>query len=235
MIGLFVDIETTGWLKFKVNEKGDSVLDDESEILEVGYMTVNMDTKKILKHGSLYFYKDYFNVESQAQQIHGLTRDFLVQYRDDFDKNLIILNSLIQSTCLVGKNSDKFDIPFIKAFIEKHGGSKLNIPELVWSVHMKGYRGGTVSYNDTLYALDMQTIYKERFHELYEKKYGMPCLSSKKGKLGEYIDVLPGGQQATDIVYNSLTKDRVGGAHTALYDVVMTYIVWCDAKNNKLY
>jgi len=132
MIGTIIDIETTGWLKFETNPTtGVSTLSDESEILEIGFINIDMQTKKILTHGTLYFYKPYFHVESQAQSVHGLTREFLKQYEGDFNKNMIALNSLIQSGCLIGKNSEKFDIPFIKAFIDKHMGRKFDIPLLV--------------------------------------------------------------------------------------------------------
>lgn len=233
MIGTVIDIETTGWLKFNTVD-GVSQLSDESEILEVGYININMDTKQILTYGTLYFYKPYFNVESDAQKVHGLTREFLKQYEQDFEKNLIALNSLIQCTCLIGKNSDKFDIPFIKAFINKHAGVKFDIPNLVFKLNMNAYNGGKVIYEDTLYAMDMQTIYKERYHSLFYDKYHYPLPPGKKGKLEEYIDVIPIGQQVVDHVYNGFTKDRVTGAHGALYDAVMTYVVWVDAYNNGL-
>ncbi len=234
MIGTVIDIETTGWLKFSTIN-GRSMLDDNSEILEVGYLTINMDNKKILKHGTLYFYKPYFNVESDAQKVHGLTRDFLQKYENDFERNLIALNSLIQCTCLIGKNSDRFDIPFIKAFIQKHAGDKFDIPNLVFKLNMDAYNGGKVIYEDTLYACDMQSIYKERFHSLFYDKYGYPLVPNKKGTLSEYIDVIPNGQKVVDYVYDSLEdKARVTGAHGALYDAVMTYVVWVDAWNNNL-
>lgn len=233
MIGTVMDIETTGWLKFGM-VNGWSTLSDESEIIEVGYLNINMDTKKILTHGTLYFYKPYFDIESPAQQVHGLTREFLAPHENEFTSNLIALSSMIQCTCLIGKNSDKFDIPFIKAFIEKHAGDKFNIPDVVTRLNMKGYNGGKVGYDDSLYPLDMQTIFKDRYHDLYYDKYKVPVASSKRGKLEEYIDVIPGGKEATDLVYESLSKERVTGAHGALYDAVMTYVVWCDARNHKL-
>lgn len=233
MIGTVIDIETTDWLKFNTVD-GVSQLSDNSEILEVGYININMDTKAILTYGTLYFYKPYFNIESPAQQTHGLTRDFLKQYEQDFEKNLIALNSLIQSTCLIGKNSDKFDIPYIKAFIKKHAGDKFDIPNLVFKLNMDAYNGGKIIYEDGLYAMDMQTIYKTRYHSLHYDKYGYPLAPTKKGKLEEYIDVIPNGQAVVDYVYNGFEKDRVTGAHGALYDAVMTYVVWVDAWNNDI-
>ena len=96
---------------------------------------------------------------------------------------------------------------------------------------MKAYNGGKVRYEDTHYALDLQTHYKERFHELYELQNGVKLPPNKRGTLSEYISVIPHGQEAVDIVYGNMTKDRVTGAHGALYDAVMTYVTWCDACN----
>lgn len=260
MIGTVMDIETTGFLKFQMGADGVSVLSDESEILEVGYINIDMNSGEILNYGTLYFYKPYFNIESDAQQVHGITRDFLKQYENDFDKNLIALNSLIQSTCLIGKNSDKFDIPFVKAFIKKHAGNKFDITSLVFNLGMKGYDGGYVSYDDSLYPLDLQTIFAETFRglyqckytnwqyklvngrlspadeEAYQKEYGVPIdyqdlmnhppISPKKrGTLSEYVDII-NGWKAVDTIYNGFDKERITRAHGALYDAVMTYIVW---------
>lgn len=230
MIGTVIDIETTGYREYDVVD-GWSRLSDRSEILEIGYMNINMETRKILNYGTLYFYKPYFNVESDAQKVHGLTREFLEQYEDKFDQNLVAINSMIQSTCVIGKNSDQFDIPFIKAFIEKHGGEEFDIPMLVDKLNMKAYNGGRVRYDDTLYALDMQKIYKDRFHELYYDITKNKLPPNKKGTLSDYVKVIKSGQEAVDVVYGGMKKDRVTGAHGALYDAVMTYIVWCDACN----
>lgn len=233
MIGTVIDIETTGWLKYST-ASGESLLDDHSEILEVGYMRIDLDTKKIYGYGTLYFYKPYFFIESDAQRIHGLTREFLKQYEDQFMMNLVALNSLIQSTCIIGKNSNKFDVPFIKSFIKKHGGDVLDLPNVVALLDQKSYNGGKIRYNDTLYAIDLQECYKERYHDLFREKYGVICSSTKKGKLSDYIDVIPSGREAVDFVYGGMEKARETGAHGALYDCVMTYVVWCDARNNKI-
>lgn len=230
MIGTVVDIETTGYLSFEMVD-GWSRLANSSEILEVGFMNINMDTKAILTYGTLYFYKPYFNVESDAQRVHGITREFIAQYENDFTRNLIAPNSLMQRTCVIGKNSDTFDIPFIKAFIEKHGGDKMNIPNLVDILDMKRYDGGHLLYDDNLYALDLQKLFKEKYHDLYYEKNKVKLQPAKKGTLSQYIEVIPSGQEAVDVVYNGLKKDRVTGAHGALYDVVMTYIVWCYCRN----
>lgn len=173
MIGTVLDIETTGYLKFTTLPDGTSVLSDESEILEVGFINVDMDTCRPLTHGVLYFYKPYFNVESDAQRVHGLTREFLQQYEDKFTENLIALNALMQNAIIIGKNCANFDIPFIEKFILKHGGTKLNIPALVHKAGMQAYYGGKVYYDKDLSSLDMQNIYKSRYKKLYAGKYGL--------------------------------------------------------------
>jgi DNA polymerase elongation subunit (family B) len=235
MIGTVVDIETTGFLKFDTDEHGFSRLSDNSEILEVGFITIDMSTARILNHGELYFYKPYFNIESDAQRIHGLTRDFLKQYEQDFEKNLIALNSLIQSTCIIGKNSDKFDMPFIKAFIDKHAGPKFNIPEVVSTLNMKAYSNGYVEYPDRSYAMDLQVLFKNKYHELYYDKYHVSLASNKRGTLTDYIDVIPDAQEATDAIYAGFSKTRVTGAHGALYDATMTLVVWMYMFINKMF
>lgn len=173
MIGTVIDIETTGYLKFMTLPDGTSVLSDESEILEVGFVNVDMNTCRPLSHGTIYFYKPYFNVESDAQRVHGLTREFLQQYEDRFEESLIALNALMQSAIIIGKNSHAFDIPFIESFIKKHGGPKMDIPNLVFKANMDAYERGKVGYDKDLSSLDMQSVYKDRFKKLYADKYGV--------------------------------------------------------------
>lgn len=266
MVGTILDIETTGFLQFDTLT-GRSILSDNSEILEVGFITIDMNTIKILSYGTLYFYKPYFNIESDAQRIHGITREFLKQYENQFNKNLIALNSLIQNTCIIGKNSKRFDMPFIKAFIEKHAPDSFDIEDLTIKLNMDAYNGGKVHYVNPTYGIDLQDIYKERFRERHYDKYTyyqneikknnftvpqelidkfestyheqfdydkimtMPMITpKKKGSLGDYIDCIPNGQSMADSYYNSLDKERVTGKHGALYDAVLTFIVWLDAR-----
>lgn len=289
MIATVIDIETTGWLKFD-DSTGHSVLSDESEILEVGFINFDTNSIKVLTSGTLYFYKPYFNIESDAQRVHGLTREFLQQYEGDFNKNLIALNSLLQSTCIIGKNSDKFDIPFIKAFIEKHAPDSFDIENLTIQLGMKAYYSGKVHYTNNTYPMDMQVLYKDKFHEKYHDKYSitvgvlgeseeailqkydtltagkvplisrediiakhnqckqfgltdyvwvdpdhMPLSKSKRGTLEQYVDVIDNGRAIVDNFYAGLAKDRVTGAHGALYDACLTFVVWLDGRICKLW
>lgn len=228
MVGTIIDIETTGFLKFEIID-GNSQLSDNSEILEVGFINIDMSTKRILTSGTLYFYKPYFNIESDAQKVHGITREFIQKYENDFEKNLIALSALMQCGCIIGKNSDKFDIPFIQAFIRKHGGPKFDFSNVIGLLGMKGYNGGYVFYDNTLTSIDMQVIYRDRWRTLFNEKYGYFPMANKKGKLEEYIDVIPNGTEMVDEIYSTLNKERTTGAHGALYDATMTYIVFLEA------
>lgn len=285
MIGTVMDIETTGYLAFdKVD--GKSVLSDSNEILEVGYININLNTGRIIKYGTLYFYKPYFQIENDAQRIHGLTREFLKQYENDFEKNLCILNTLMQQTVIIGKNSEHFDIPFVKHFLSKHGKDVLDIPTLVTNLAQRTYNEGKLIYSQGCLSWDMQTAFKEEYHRLYKEAYGVKvgvgvaesdimdklckytgitqgaieeCLklhgfatadnrtswyypdkehpaiaNTKKGSLTAYLDVIPDGWETTNGLYATLDKERVTGAHGALYDCVATFVVWYYCKINNL-
>lgn len=232
MIGTVIDIETTGYLKFVRDVNKNSVLSDESEICEVGFMNIDMSTGAIVHSGVLYFYKPYYNLENDAAKKHKLTREFLSQYEGDFENNLIALNALLQSAVIIGKNSKVFDIPFMKAFIEKHGGYKLNIPHLVSALGMKGYNGGTVTYDGGTGSIDMQQVWHKRYVRFVYEKTGIVD-DRKKGTLEDYISFID-AWPIVEAVYTQHNTGRVGGCHTAFYDVVMTYVIFMDAKLNGL-
>lgn len=224
MICTVIDIETTGRYKISLGLNNP----DYAEILEVSYIRVNSEDLSILSHGSLYFYKPYFCVESQAQEVHGLTRQFLKQYEKDFDKNLIQLHALMQQTLIVGKNSDVFDIPFIQAFLKKHSNGKLNIDAEFEAAKIKTYAGYPAEYTWFYGSYDIQTIYKNTWKDQVEKMTGSRPSGQRKGSLSEYIDDFPGRREEVEAIYATLDKDRVTKAHGALYDCVMTYVVLKD-------
>lgn len=93
MIGIVIDIETSDWYKENPNT---GTLEDSSEILEIGYIRVDMNNGKIIDCGELYFYKPYFQVESSAQKVHGIQRSFLEQYEGDFRKDFLQVNGILK-------------------------------------------------------------------------------------------------------------------------------------------
>ena len=237
MIGLIIDIETTRLLTGPgLDEPHDpktGYLKDDREILEVGYIRVDDADKKIISHGTLYFYKPYFQIENEAQSIHGLTRDFLKQYENDFERNLIILNSLIQKTLIIGKNSDRFDIPYITKFIDKHSKGLLDMRSAVSIAKVRDIYKNPFVYEPILFTYDVQKAFKNTYKELYYAKYGGVLSPQARGTLMDYIDVL-NKQEEVDALYASLDKDRTTGAHGALYDCVATYVVWKECMERGL-
>lgn len=195
MLFHIVDIETTGMNR---------ITDD---ILEVGYIRCDQNYR-IIGHGTLYFYKPEYQIENPgAQAVHKLTREFLKQYEGDFDKNLAALYALIRNSCFIGKNSDSFDLPFLKEFIGK------NIPELY----------ATAS---PLSTLDIQKVFAPRFREWYKQAYGSSV--KRAGRLEEYMAVIGYTDERVKREFMEAFPEEAGRshAHAALYDVFMTYLAF---------
>ena len=198
MLFTILDIETTGF-----NNKHD-------DILEVGYLIVNQDCE-ILRHGQFYFYQEHFKIEGSAQDVHGLTRDFLKQYEQDFTKSLARLFTLCCQAIIIGKNNRKFDMPFIDEFLKRYA---YRLDE----VTIKGY-------------IDLEEFYTPIYREWYVKKYGVA--TKKYGTLSELVDIIGYPQQQLQQEFNFLfpdiSRDR---AHSALFDSYMTYTLLKDAVKN---
>lgn len=194
MLFNIIDIETTGF---------NTVKDD---ILEVGYIRCNQEFK-IVAHGVLYFYRPEFQVESDAQKVHKLTRSFLKEHESEFDRNMVTLYTLVQKGILVGKNSDKFDIPFIRDFILKYAKPLY----------------GTCQFAN---SIDMQTRMKDKFQSWYKQTYG--GVTKRSGRLEEYMGVI--GLTMEEVQEKFVqqfpeVKERQQ-PHSALYDAFMTYLVF---------
>lgn len=229
MLGLVMDIETTGW--FTISPQT-GTLPDDNEILEVGYLRINTDTYEIYGGGTLNFYKPYFNVESEAQKVHGLTREYLEQFEGDFDRNLIALNALVQQTCIIGKNSTSFDVPYIREFLLKHSMDAFNMTRAVRKAKIKRFSDGQlIDYEPWLYSIDVQDAFTDEWKRISAHEFGINQSPRRKGKLEEYIQVLK-AQGEVDSIYATIPKTRETRAHGALYDAVMTYVVYkyCHAN-----
>lgn len=239
MLITVLDIETTGLFKFDENN---TLIPD---ILEVAYAFVDTDDMLIHKHGVLYFYKPEFDVESSAQEIHGLQRSFLEKYGDQFNDNLIALSALMTNATILGKNSERFDIPFINRFIEKYRGQLYDVEKITMYAEMKNYdKTGNIFHENYVQSIDLQKIYAPifRLKQYYSKLgrlddlvnnrvpkrewSGLHFDERKRGKLQEYVDLTPGARDMIESVYSGLEKDRETREHGALYDVVMTYVMY---------
>lgn len=99
MIYTVIDIETSGLSR------------ENADVLSFSYALT--DGKEILAADTLYFWADGIKWNQESYQTHGLSKEFLSQYKEDFDKNLRAMFSVIQDSILVGYNSgyiDKFGV-----------------------------------------------------------------------------------------------------------------------------
>ena len=201
MIVTVVDIETTGF---------DTYADD---ILEVAYMQTDTRTMDVIRHGVLYFYKPEFRVESRAQQVHGLTREFLKRYESEFDDNLVSLYTLLERGCIIGKNSNKFDVPFLVSWLQR-------MAPVLNRVKLFG-------------MCDMQEIIAPHFREYVAKNTGVMPSARRTGKLEEYLSMFGYSKEGLVKSFTELYGDERAHAHSALFDVYMTYICMREARDRK--
>ena len=99
MIFTVIDTETSGLSR------------ENADVLSFSYALT--DGKEILAADTLYFWTDGMQWTQESYEIHGLSKEFLSQYKDDFDKNLRAMYSVVQGSILVGYNSgyiDKFGV-----------------------------------------------------------------------------------------------------------------------------
>lgn len=99
MIYTVIDIETSGLSR------------ENADVLSFSYALT--DGKEILAADTLYFWTDGMQWSQESYEIHGLSKEFLSQYKDDFDRNLRAMFSVVQDSVLVGYNSgymDKFGV-----------------------------------------------------------------------------------------------------------------------------
>ena len=99
MIYTVIDIETSGLSR------------ENADVLSFSYALT--DGKEILAADTLYFWTDGMQWSQESYEIHGLSKEFLSQYKGDFDKNLRAMFSVVQDSVLVGYNSgymDKFGV-----------------------------------------------------------------------------------------------------------------------------
>lgn len=194
------DIETTGY-KYGAYSNSD-------QILECACIRYN-DNFDILNTADLFFYKPEFCVESSAQRIHHLQREFLEKFEDDFDKNLATMYSMLYNTILVGKNSKRFDIPFIHDFIYQHA------PDLM-EFEIYG-------------SLDIQIALKDVFTEWAKSN----CAADDRGSsLEKYMVMFGITKEEVDAEYSRLGFDKLlpGALHTASYDALVTYMIHRTSK-----
>lgn len=108
MLYTIFDLETTG-----LSGTSDSVC-------QFAFMTVNQNMFPV-RGRNYYLYKEGMTWSEEAAAVHGLTREFLKQYADDYEQNLLHMYTVLQRGNLVGHNSNSFDIPFARQFMLREG------------------------------------------------------------------------------------------------------------------
>lgn len=198
MIYTIFDIETNGLRKGGVSP----------EVLEVGYIQVNSKVT-ILRHGSFYFYRPEWTLQQEAAKVHGLTREFLEKYEDEYTDSLVKLWTLMQKGNLVGKNSDAFDIPICRDMF-RGAAYSLGVP-----------------YEDR--SIDMQKVWSPKYKKLVKEHTGKDV--KNPGTLEEYVNLIGWEEEDLEGTFNTLFPDSTErcGKHGALFDAFMTLIVVRDA------
>ena len=198
MLFTILDIETTGF------KHGLSTAEDNDDILEVGYIQVD-ENLKMLRHGVFYFYQDDFVLKEDFERVHKLSKEFLEQHREEFNDSIIKLYTLMQEGIVIGKNNIEFDTPFILDFLKRRGKG-LPIINIVNQV-------------------DLQDIFTPIFRRWYKERYNEN--TRRKGKLGELMEVIDKSMEEVESEYKELFPDVADrcGAHSALFDTYMTYLL----------
>lgn len=108
MLYTIYDLETTGLSK------------STSEVCQCAILRVTQNLTPVEAH-SYYFYHDGMHWTAGAERIHGLSRDFLKQYADQFDANLLHMYAALQRGNLVGYNSDAYDNELATSYLARCG------------------------------------------------------------------------------------------------------------------
>lgn len=105
------DIETTG------------LSTTSCDIVQFAYILFD-NNNMCVKAENLYYYYEGMSWSDEAEAIHGLSRDFLRQYEDQFRANLLKMYSVLNRSNVVGHNAIKFDCPFVKNWLSRFGLSE---------------------------------------------------------------------------------------------------------------
>ena len=198
MIYTVFDCETSGLIKEK---------EPLPVVLEFGYIQIN-EYLEILRGGSFYFYRPIWNIPQSALDVNGLTLDFLKEHQSEYYSSMVKLWAILQNGNLIGKNSDRFDIPICR--------NMFAICEDFYSLpHISS-------------SIDMQDVYGPVFRDVMYKETGQKL--RRPGKLEEYMTIAGLSMNQVNKEFTELFPDENRcSAHGALFDTYMTYLTAKDA------
>lgn len=91
------------------------------DIIQFAYCLFD-NNNQFVRAENLYFYYDGMSWSQEAADAsHQLSLEFLRQYKDDFEKNLLKMYALLNRCNVIGHNSDGFDCPFVKNWLSRMG------------------------------------------------------------------------------------------------------------------
>lgn len=103
------DIETTGFST------------TSCDIIQFAYILFDSNNQ-FVKAENLYFYYEGMSWSQEAaDKSHQLSLEFLKQYEDDFEANLLKMYAVLNRANVCGYNSNHFDCPFVKNWLSRHG------------------------------------------------------------------------------------------------------------------
>lgn len=168
----------------------------------------NLDVKEA---GVLYFYNPrIIEHKLDAEAIHGLTEEFLSQYKDDFTNNVRKLYKLFYRGNLVGHN--------FKGFDSKVGRDFLNRMEYDSSVPIN-------SIEDTMFDTS------KYFAKVFSRREGRD-ITSKKLKLVDLCRELKVNDNLIKVIHKKLFGYAPEQSwHSASWDTTATYLCYRLAKS----
>lgn len=186
MIYTVIDVETSGFSR------------DNDDVLSFSYALT--DGVEILAADTLYFWNDAMRWTFESYKVHKLSKEFLSQYKGDFQKNMRAMYAILQGSIVTGYNSGYkdssnvlhgFDFKIIQSFLMRH---MLDAP--------------------TPYAfVDLLHIVRKNLDKEQEKK------------LQTIVDYFGISRSKIDSVTKTVFSGEKTQAHNSGYDVVCTAYV----------
>lgn len=91
------------------------------DIIQFAYCLFD-NNNQFVRAENLYYYYDGMSWSQEAADAsHQLSLEFLRQYKDDFEKNLLKMYAALNRCNVIGHNSDGFDCPFVKNWLSRQG------------------------------------------------------------------------------------------------------------------
>lgn len=106
------DLETTGFSSYS------------DDVIQFSYVTFD-DNNIMIKSDTLYFYYEGMSWSEEAYAVHQISQEFLKQYEDQFEENLIKMWTVLSGANVVGHNVLSFDCPFATSWLRRFGLANL--------------------------------------------------------------------------------------------------------------